>query len=48
MLDSLATLGGKAELEGLCPVIQEHTAGLQGGPSGTWAICVSCVPTEVP
>lgn len=43
MLDSLATLCGKAELERVCPVIQEHSAGLQDGHSGTWAICVSHV-----
>ena len=43
MLDSPAMLGGSAELERLCPVIQEHTAGLQDGRSGTRAICVSHV-----
>lgn len=34
-------LGGKAELERLCPVIQEHAAGLQDGHAGTRAICIS-------
>lgn len=43
MLDSLAMLGGKAELGRLCPVIQEHMAGLQDGHSGTWVTCVSHV-----
>jgi len=34
-------LGGKAEVERLCPVTREQAAGLRDGHCGAWAISVS-------